>query len=245
MEQKPLISIITVVLNNRDFLERTILSVINQTYDNIEYIVIDGGSMDGSLDVIKKYEDKIDYWLSEPDKGLYDAMNKGIRRAEGDWVLILNSDDYYVDNRAIEKAVGYLDSSGKNFYYFTMIHELPDGTRKTYKHPINWLNRFKLYYSAYIPHMTLFVTKKQYQDIGLYDINFKIAADHDLILRLLKKYKPIFIDIPLTIMRIGGVSAEDEKLTFEEFKKATVKNGLPRFLAEIIFRFKIWKYKIS
>jgi len=241
---KPKISIITVTLNNKEYLERAIKSVVEQTYNNIEYIVIDGGSTDGSLDIIKRYEDKIDYWVSEEDNGLYDAMNKGIRKAKGDWILILNSDDYYINNNVIEKAVEYLDDSGKYFYYFTMIHEYANGKKKTYKYPIHWWNKFKLYYSAYIPHMTLWVTRKQYEDIGLYDTNFKIAGDHDLILRLIKKYKPFFINMPLTAMRMGGMSAENYKLTFEEFKMATIKNGLPKWLADLIFRFKILKYKL-
>jgi glycosyltransferase involved in cell wall biosynthesis len=93
----PLISIITVVYNNVNTLEQTILSVINQTYKNIEYIIIDGGSTDGTVDIIKKYEDKLTYWVSEPDRGIYDAMNKGIYKATGEWIYFLGSDDILLD----------------------------------------------------------------------------------------------------------------------------------------------------
>ena len=243
--KKSKISIITVVFNGGKFLERAILSVLNQTYRNIEYIVIDGGSTDGSLDIIKKYRDKIAYWVSEPDKGIGDAMNKGIKKATGDWILILNSDDYYISSDAIKKAAEYPDDSGKNFYYFTIVHEFPaSGKRKIYKRPIYWFNRFALYYSAYIPHLTLWVMKKQYEEVGPYDTNFKIAGDHDLILRLMKRHKPVFIDMPLTVMTMGGVSAVNPEKTFKEFRDATVKNGTPKLLAELIFRFKIWKHKL-
>ena len=91
----PLVTIITVVFNGEKYLQQTIQSVINQTYDNVEYVVIDGGSTDGTVDIIRKYEDKIDYWVSEPDQGIYDAMNKGIQLAGGEIVGLINSDDCY------------------------------------------------------------------------------------------------------------------------------------------------------
>ena len=93
--QHPLVSIITVVLNGESHLEHTINSVLCQTYENLEYIIIDGGSSDGTQDIIRKYQDKIDYWISESDDGIYDAMNKGILQAKGELIGILNSDDWY------------------------------------------------------------------------------------------------------------------------------------------------------
>lgn len=98
-------SIITINYNNRDGLEKTILSVINQTCQDFEYIIIDGGSTDGSVDVIKKYADRIDYWVSEPDKGIYNAMNKGILQAHGEYLNFMNSGDFFYDNEVLEKVL--------------------------------------------------------------------------------------------------------------------------------------------
>ena len=102
---KDLISIVTVVWNAKDLIERTILSVLGQTYDEVEFIVIDGGSTDGTLDVVRRYDTKIDYWTSEPDKGIYDAMNKGIDRAGGEWVLFLNAGDEFCDSEVLKSVV--------------------------------------------------------------------------------------------------------------------------------------------
>ena len=104
MRNKPLVSIVTVVYNGENFLEETIKSVINQTYENIEYIIIDGGSTDGTVDIIKKYEDKINYWVSEKDAGIYDAMNKGIEAFKGDYINFLNAGDSYVNNEVLNRA---------------------------------------------------------------------------------------------------------------------------------------------
>ena len=103
MNNQPLISVITVSYNAASIIEQTILSVINQTYSNIEYIIIDGGSTDGTIDVIKKYQSKISYWISEPDKGIYDAMNKGIKIATGDWINFMNCGDSFYTNQIIEE----------------------------------------------------------------------------------------------------------------------------------------------
>lgn len=115
----PLISIITVVYNGEKYLEQTIQSVINQTYKNIEYIVIDGGSTDGTLDIIKKYEEHISYWVSESDKGLYDAMNKGIGVAKGELIGMINSDDWY-ELEAVEiMAEAYKNNPTKVYFMQT------------------------------------------------------------------------------------------------------------------------------
>ena len=117
MIKKPLISIITVVFNGEKKLEKTILSVINQTYDNLEYIVIDGSSKDGTIDIVKKYEDKINYWVSEKDSGIYEAMNKGILASKGDYINFMNAGDFFTKNNLVSEVVNILASEEIDFLY--------------------------------------------------------------------------------------------------------------------------------
>ncbi|TVR02186.1 MAG: glycosyltransferase, partial [Desulfovibrionales bacterium] len=121
LPDKPLITVITVVLNGAKHLEETILSVLNQTYDNVEYIIIDGGSTDETLDIIRKYEHAIDYWVSEKDEGIYDAMNKGIKCATGEVVGIINADDYYHAN-SLESISKAFESSEKIIYFGRLLY---------------------------------------------------------------------------------------------------------------------------
>ena len=102
----PLITVVTVVYNGVEFLEKTILNVLGQDYPNIDYIIIDGGSTDGTLDIIRKYEDKISKWISEPDQGIYDAMNKGIKLATGEWINFMNAGDYFYEKETLYKVFG-------------------------------------------------------------------------------------------------------------------------------------------
>ena len=118
MSRAPLISVITVSYNAVTTIEQTILSVINQTYSNIEYIIIDGGSTDGTVDIIRKYADRIAYWVSEPDKGIYDAMNKGTKKANGEYIAFLNSDDWY-ELDAVSIIAQFAD--GKNDLYQVLL----------------------------------------------------------------------------------------------------------------------------
>ena len=111
-EDKPLVTVVTVVYNNAETIEETIRSVLYQTYDNVEYIIIDGGSDDGTLEIIKSYNDSIDYWISEPDKGIYNAMNKGIPLARGQYINFLNADDHYLYSGVVEIITGLFRETG-------------------------------------------------------------------------------------------------------------------------------------
>lgn len=221
---KPLVSVITIVFNGDQYLEETINSVINQTYDNVEYIVIDGGSTDGTLQIIKKYEDKIDYWLSEKDRGIYDAWNKGLKLATGDIIGFANADDFY-DLNAIEIIVpSYAANKFQLTYGVTQFirDEVCAGVNN------RSFNQEEIYSGFGFMHTTVFTTREVYQKVGYFDDSFRIAGDAEWLTRAYKE-GIVFKQLNnLTYMREGGVSHKFESQAFREFHQALSKHGFDR-----------------
>lgn len=169
-----MISIITINLNRKEGLRETINSVINQTYSDIEYIIIDGGSTDGSVDVIKEYNDKITYWVSEKDKGIYNAMNKGIKASSGDYLLFLNSGDHLSGNNVLEKVFPYLD--GTDFVYGNewKVNDRNKGNRPYEAVYPNKLDE-SFFMRTSLPHQSSFIKRELLKD-G-YNENYKVISD--------------------------------------------------------------------
>ncbi|MCO4293126.1 glycosyltransferase [Solitalea sp. MAHUQ-68] len=203
------VSIITVVYNNKETIDDTIKSILNQSYKNIEYIIIDGNSNDGTCEIIKSYGDKITKFISEPDKGIYDAMNKGLSLAIGDVIGILNADDFYVNNNVISKIVAAFDQTHCDAVYSDLIYvdqfNISKQIRKwktgKYK-PGSFLNGWMP------PHPTFFVRREVYEEHGLFNTLLRSAADYEIMLRFIHKHKIKLGYIPevLVKMRAGGVS---------------------------------------
>ena len=201
-----LVSIITVTYNSETYLEDTIKSVLNQSYKNIEYIIIDGASNDKTIDIIKKYEQQIAFWISEKDNGIYHAMNKGIRKAKGDIIGILNSDDWLMPD-TVKKVVEASRATTETKY---VVH----GKIATYNSRGNLVavrapKKIPGYYLFSTPfkHPAMFVSSDIYQQIGLFDENCGLAADYDLMLRIIKnRILSIYVDETLTNVRLVGIS---------------------------------------
>jgi glycosyltransferase involved in cell wall biosynthesis len=215
------ISLITVSYNSDRTIRDTFNSVLNQTYPNIEYIVVDGHSTDGTVDVIKEYVYRFGgrmRWISEPDKGLYDAMNKGILMATGDVVGIINSDDLFCDNDAIRKIVNMFNSDETiDAVYADIFYVAQNDTSKIIR---KWITgkkrRFK--YGWHPNHPTLYVKKDVYIKYGLFNLNYKLAADFEIMLRFIEKHKinTRYIDEFLVKMRLGGASNRSFKNIFSQ-----------------------------
>lgn len=206
------VSIITVVYNNVQTIEQTIQSVLNQTYPNIEYIIVDGGSTDGTVEIIRRYLDRIATFISEQDEGIYDAMNKGIGLASGEIVGILNSDDTY-DADAVSCVVENFRSQRADILYGNAL--MMDDTIATDMYECSDLE--ELWYRMAIPHPATFVKKEIYVKYGTFDTQYQIAADYDLMLRLYSKgVKFWHIDQVLTYFRRGGVSSSSYGVSAEE-----------------------------
>ncbi|KAF2333122.1 glycosyltransferase family 2 protein [Flavobacterium daemonense] len=213
------ISIITINYNNLDGLKRTVESVINQTWQEFEYIIIDGGSIDGSAKYIESLSDKIDYWVSEPDKGIYNAMNKGIAKATGDYLIFLNSGDHFNDSRALERNHEFLKDD--DIIYFDINYVGNDfNFVKTCPDKLT----FSFFFNATLPHQSVFIRKSLFEKIGYYDEKMKIAADWKFfMLSILKEgatYKRI--NSVLSTYYLDGISS---RIDFSaEWREALVEN---------------------
>ena len=201
------ISIITVCYNSEKYIRSTIESVLNQTYENIEYIVIDGCSKDSTVAIIKEYEPKFNgrmKWLSESDKGIYDAMNKGIKMASGDVVGILNSDDRYISDDVLSLIVETMSKNDVDSCYGNLLY-VKNGKPYRYWKSGNYKS-FKLGWMP--PHPSFFLKKNIYEKYGLFRLDCGVNADYELMLRLLEIYRisTIWIDKVLVYMTAGGKS---------------------------------------
>jgi len=205
MEETIKVSVITVVYNGVKTLEQTIISVLNQSYKNIEYIIIDGGSTDGSKELIKKYEGHLSYWISEPDGGLYDAMNKGILKATGQLIGMINSDDWYESN-AVETVVKtYRSNPEKRIFHGDRKDILDNGAVKLKK--FNPSGAKLIYYGMTYNHPSMFVHKAIYET-GLYNTDLKALSDYEFVLKHYLSNPDFFSYIPQTYVnyRLNGIS---------------------------------------
>lgn len=232
------ISIITVCFNAAQTIEETIQSVLNQSYKNFEYIIIDGGSTDGTLEIIKTYQDRLAYFVSEKDYGLYHAMNKGIEKSTGDIVGIINADDYYLDG-AFEKVIQAFEGKELKKYIFWGDISYKDSVVKGWREE-------NLKIGAFAPHPSMFCPKKVYEKIGTYKLWYKILADYDFMYRAIHKHKiqPIYVPEPIAFFRDGGVASQNifRALTEEMLVKAEYGESLHKavgvYLLKLIKNFK-------
>lgn len=213
------ISIITSVYNNKQTISEAIESVLSQTYDDIEYIIVDGASTDGTVDIIN--QDKISTFISEPDNGIYDGLNKGIALATGDVIGFLHSDDLYENNNVIEKVAEAFKKYQVDSVYGDLTYVNKEDPSKVIRY---WksgdFNLKKLRRGWMPPHPTFFVKRKIYEQYGAFDTSFKIAADYDIILRFLGKYQISTHYIPKVLikMRVGGESNKSLKNIVQKSK---------------------------
>jgi len=236
----PLVSIITVCYNSEKHIKDTIESVLNQTYNNIEYIIVDGESTDNTLDIIKEYEPKFNgrmKWISESDEGIYDAMNKGIELATGDIIATINSDDVYADNNVLENTIEVFNEEHCDACYGNVAMVKRDDLNQISRLWKTDSNKYlsQLKYGWVPAHPSFFAKKRLYDEYGNFDLDFKIAADFDLICRFIEKnnIKLSYLDKTLIKMRIEGTSNNSLKAIYQGNKEAFLslkKNGVFPYL---------------
>ena len=238
------ISIITVCYNSANTIEKTILSVKKQTYKNIEYIIVDGNSKDKTIEIIQNHEKEISKWISEPDKGLYDAMNKGVAIATGDIVGILNSDDVFNSDSVIEDVVNFHQKYNIEASVGNIVQHKESG-KVVRLYSSKYWNPEKLKVGFMPPHPSIFFKRDLFSKIGNYDLGFKIGADYELITRFFLKNNVSwkYSGITTTAMLVGGLSSSGSssyKLITKEIQKALSMNDVVFSPLKIKMRF-FWK----
>lgn len=209
MEKTPRISIVTACYNSEKTIEQTIQSVLNQTYPNIEYIIVDGASTDGTMKIVDKYRDRIDVVISESDNGVYDAFNKGIRNASGDIIEFLNSDDYLYQNLIIEEVANlFIENPNLKIVYgnILVINETT-GHIEIRGKSVN-INEFQNGIAP--PHPGQFVKKQLFEQYGYFNEKYKIASDFEFTIAIFKDYlnESYYLDEIVTVFRVGGLSSD-------------------------------------
>ena len=246
-------SLITVTYNSDKTLAYTIISVLSQTYPNIEYVIVDGASEDNTVTIIKEYEPQFEgrlKWVSEPDKGLYDAMNKGIRMATGDVIGILNSDDFFTSNDILQQVANAFDASKKIDAVYGDVHFVnPENLDKCVRYYSSKVFKRSLMKLGFMPaHPSFYLKKERFEQFGLYKTDYKIAADFEFLLRVIYKggIRTLYLPLDMVTMRTGGASTSglgSHKCIMKEHLRAFRENGIPNNALTLSLRYpyKIWE----
>lgn len=226
------ISIITINYNNKLGLERTIKSVIQQSWQDFEYLIIDGGSSDGSVDIIKDYNSRINYWISEKDNGIYNAMNKGIRKAKGEYLLFLNSGDILQGNHSLFDVNQYVKEFDIISFNLQVIGEASNFI-KSYPSKIS----FSYFLEDTLPHPATFIKRDSFEKVGFYDENLRIVSDWKWFLVALFKHNlsHIHYNKVFSVFYLDGLSSnKDSYNLIQNEKRSTLNNEFLRFYNEFL-----------
>jgi glycosyltransferase involved in cell wall biosynthesis len=225
------LSVITINRNNADGLDKTIQSVINQSFKDFEYIVIDCNSTDNSLDVIKKYDNKINYWISETDTGIYNAMNKGIAKSNGNYLLFLNSGDYLVNKDVLKSVFEHQQTA--DIIYGNMQIDWGNGKITSGKMPDKIT--FKQMYLDTLCHPVSFIKKTLFDKYGLYNETYKIVADYDFFFKviIIHNASTYHVNVDIAMYNLTGLSSLDSNKALEQAeRKKVIESYLPQSIID-------------
>lgn len=244
LNKPPLVSVITAVLNSEKYLEKSIKSVISQNYENIEYVIIDGGSNDGTLDIISKYKGKISFFVSEKDKGISDAFNKGIKNSKGKYVVFLGASDYFLSSDVISKMIEGVNPEKDMIICGGIERISEDGNSVLYINSPSTFNKRTLLFKMPFPHQGIFMNRKYFEKYGLFDEKCKYSMDYELLLRAYGDFPKFIIrNILVAAWRTGGIGSGKIIEIYKEQLFCKIKNkvSLP-LLLWIIFIYQVFKY---
>lgn len=240
------ISIITVCKNSEQFLSETIVSVIQQQYKNIEYIVIDGKSTDSTTAIIRQYEQYIHYWISEEDKGMYDAINKGLKQATGDYILVLNSDDILAHKNIIEAVVKEIQMQRFDYYYGNIIKLKEGKYKKVRLFNVTYNQLLLSTHGTFAPHPGFFISRQLNEQLQGYNLTYKYASDYDYILRALNTngVKGKYMNLFTTKFRMHNDSITASGKINEDRKKILLNHGYYKinYINRVFCYYSLWIY---
>jgi glycosyltransferase involved in cell wall biosynthesis len=241
----PLISIITIVFNNAKYIRDAIQSVLSQDYPRLEYILIDGGSTDGTVEIIEEFQDQISVFISEPDEGIYDALNKGIINSSGSIIGILHSDDLFCNENVVSASILRMLDTGSEFCFSDMIVVDNINGKIIRYYMAHYFRRWMFRIGWLPPHPTTFIKKTLFNEFGLYSTEYKISGDFDFFVRIFfsRDIRWTYLNLVTVKMRLGGVSSSgisSKKLIFNEINHSLKSNHVWSFsvfqLARYIIR---------
>lgn len=248
MRNIPLISVITACYNSAEYLEQCIQSVIHQKYTDMEYVVIDGGSTDGTREIIAQYGERLAYWHSMPDRGLAHAWNQGIARSRGRWLLFLNADDYLCDSDVFARLAAAVESHSDVDVIYGQVAFVSRETHakqlgEPFGGPFAWS---EFVTRSTIPHPAALTRREYFDRVGLFREDFRIAVDYELYLRSGPDLKTYFAPILVSCMRIGGMSRVRGREVLREWLRAvTINKSLPRVQARIWYWYLVFRHAIG
>ena len=244
----PLISVVTVCFNGMPFIEECIKSVIKQDFCNFEYVIVDGASTDGTAELIEKYDEKLSYWHSKPDRGLAHAFNLGVENANGEWILFLNSDDYFETHSVLSEMAPYLEHFDDRDVVFGKIIMVsrdmsPTPISREEGGDFRW-SKFK--FSDTIPHQAAFTSRAYFDRVGVFNEKYRIAVDYEHYLRGGEFLEAKFVPVLVSKMRDGGMGKEFLEESLKEWSRAQIEtNSLRPLAAKSIFIFRIGKLYVK
>jgi glycosyltransferase involved in cell wall biosynthesis len=234
LKDSPVVTIITIVHNGAEYIEKTIESVLNQTYNNVEYIIIDGDSTDGTTGIIKRYEQAVDYWVSEPDSGISEAFNKGVIASRGKWLNFMNCGDTFASGDTIQDVVANIDEKADVIFGKANVVDSDGKTLLTYGRPFDKKNFSR---RMTIPHQSAFHNKKYFERHGLFDKRLKTGMDYELLLRK-PSLSTLFIEKTVSNILVGGVSETDDYLRLRNDRM--IKRKYCSDIGDLIIEFDYW-----
>lgn len=246
--ENPLVSILTVVFNGAEFIERTILSILDQDYEDLEFIVIDGGSTDGTVDILQRYGHVIDYWVSEPDKGISDAFNKAVMLSAGDYLNFQGAGDYLLSSHVVTEMMEGVDAE-HDMLVCGRIQRVSehDDKKVLWVAPKRYTSKFNkrsLLFRMALPHQALFTHKKMFERYGLFDIDNSFCMDYEHLLRAYRSFPSVKLkNIFFSAWREGGVGTDRTLEVLKEYGKIKIKNKVaPGFILMLIEGWILFKY---